>query len=172
MLVSEYEPKEVNMNTTLQERGKEIAKIMRSSSIGPLHAASMVKDLADNWAIYKSSTNGISCTQWCKKTLGFDYAFFARRHEFVEKVGTRRARLVHHKVAVWLLDKCLTEEIMTKSLEIIALEALRNNGHPIGESAARRVLRSAGIIGDVKSHVIECPNCGTHIKTRETGGRT
>lgn len=142
---------------TLRERAKHFRKALAQVDTGPLVLAPEVVELAERWGEFEAEADGLSVNGWLRRELGNGktLAWFKRRAEAVEKLGEASRRVLHHEVAVYVLQSvpsALWELVVTA----LAKARLKNGRCALSMKQAERVIRE--IVGHSPQKKV-CARC-------------
>jgi hypothetical protein len=141
----------------LTDVAKQIKSAMEHSDTGPLVIAADVVKLAEKWKDYKEDAGKLSCAQWLTRELGNKkrgLAYFRARHRAVEALGEESRRMLHHEMAVYIVNN-VPKEQWDEVKETLYKKCVRNNHCPLSPGQARPLIYK--IVGHVPGR--GCSRC-------------
>jgi len=141
----------------LTDVAKQIKSAMEHADTGPLVIAADVVKLSENWKDYKEDAGKMTCSQWLTRELGNrkrNIKYFTARHRAVEALGEESRRMLHHEVAVYIINNVHKDQ-WDEVKETLYKKCVRNNHCPLSPGQARPIIHQ--IIGHVPGR--GCPRC-------------
>lgn len=144
----------------LSTRISNIRKALLDGATGPLRAAPEVMALVAVWETkYKADAGDVDIQTYLRKALGRgrNVRFFSVRNDAVAAFGLRNASLLHHDAAVWLYQRSLATDSLTKVRAKIAAEFNAQGQNPLTRQQLLRVYQEA--LGAIPKMPRNCGGC-------------